>query len=47
MKENKNVDLTKEETELLRFYRALPENKKDKFMKLIASIRKILLDDLN
>lgn len=41
----KKLEVTKEEYDLIKFYRDLSEDKKVKFLKLIGSLKKILLDD--
>lgn len=41
----KKLEVTKEEYDLIKFYRDLSEDKRAKFLKLIGSLKKILLDD--
>lgn len=46
MEKMTTMDLNEEEYEIITFYRKLPETKKRKFMKLLYSLRKILLDNV-
>ena len=43
--EDYKITLSKEEYDIIKFYRQLPSNKQKKFLKLLASLRKILLDE--
>ena len=43
--EEYKITLSKEEYGIIEFYRQLPVNKKKKFLKLLTSLRKILLDE--
>lgn len=45
MEEKKKMLLDDEEYNIIQFYRQLPETKKAKFLKLLNSLRKILLEE--
>lgn len=38
-------EITEEEYKILCFYRELPKNKKEKFKKLLISLRRVLIDE--
>ncbi|MEG0469937.1 MAG: hypothetical protein RR562_08515 [Longicatena sp.] len=45
MEEKVQIEVNKEEYSIIEFYRQLPEAKQDKFMKLLYSLRKVLLEE--
>lgn len=45
MEEKVQIEVNQEEYSIIEFYRQLPETKQDKFMKLLYSLRKVLLEE--
>lgn len=44
MEENINIDVTKEELEIINFYRNLSEEKKEIFQEFICSLKNMMQD---
>lgn len=43
MSENKKIEVTAEEYEIICFFRKLPKKKKEKFIELLTSLEKLLI----